>query len=317
DEGRREPPVRDRRDRDPAHDRGVARRGQLGRDGPARGGGAARRRARDRCLWRDLGARAARVRRQGAAARCADGVSPGPERRLGAGGAAASRRLGRPRVAVTGPRGVRASPQGPGRDAGVGARRSFRRPGAGAGGARGHGPPSRRARRTAVAGRGPRARNEAFDVRLSARAPGKVNLCLLVGGVRADERHELVTVLESVSLYDELSLTVLSGEGADEVVCPGVEGPNLVMAALERLRARGWDGPRVRIEIIKRIPVAGGMAGGSSDAAAALRLAEAVHPVADDVIAAVAAELGSDVPSQLVPGVWIATGAGDSVEAAR
>jgi 4-diphosphocytidyl-2-C-methyl-D-erythritol kinase len=154
-------------------------------------------------------------------------------------------------------------------------------------------------------------------VRLSARAPGKVNLCLLVGGVRADGRHELVTVLESVSLCDELELTVLGADAGDDVVCRGVEGPNLVTAALERLRARGWDGPRVRIEIVKRIPVAGGMAGGSSDAAAALRLAEAVHPVADDVIAVVAAELGSDVPSQLGPGVWIATGAGESVEAAE
>lgn len=152
---------------------------------------------------------------------------------------------------------------------------------------------------------------------LRARAPAKVNLCLLLGGIRDDGRHELVTVLESVSLCDELSLTVLGEDAAsDEVVCPGVSGPNLVTSALEGLRARGWDGPRVRIEIVKRIPVAGGMAGGSSDAAAALRLAEAVHPVPDEVIAVVAAELGSDVPSQLVPGVWIATGAGESVEAA-
>jgi 4-diphosphocytidyl-2-C-methyl-D-erythritol kinase len=153
---------------------------------------------------------------------------------------------------------------------------------------------------------------------LRARAPGKVNLSLLVGGVRADDRHEVVTVLESVSLCDELELTVLGDDAvADEVVCPGVEGRNLVTAALGGLRSRGWDGPRVRIEIVKRIPVAGGMAGGSSDAAAALRLAEALHPVADEVIAVVAAELGSDVPSQLVPGVWIATGAGESVEAAE
>src|SRR5689334_3092375 len=152
---------------------------------------------------------------------------------------------------------------------------------------------------------------------LCARAPGKVNLCLLVGAVRAGGRHELVTVLESVSLYDDLELTVLHDAGPDEVVCPGVDGPNLVTAALEGLRARGWDGPRVRIEIAKRIPVAGGMAGGSSDAAAALRLAEAVHPVADEMIAVVAAELGSDVPSQLLPGVWVATGAGESVEVAE
>lgn len=150
--------------------------------------------------------------------------------------------------------------------------------------------------------------------RLRARAPAKVNLCLLVGSVRGDGRHEVVTVLESLSLCDELELTVPADADADEVVCPGVYGPNLVTAALEKLRTRGWGGPRVRIEVIKRIPVAGGMAGGSTDAAAALRLAAAVHPVADEVIAVVAAELGSDVPSQLVPGVWIATGAGELAE---
>ena len=52
-------------------------------------------------------------------------------------------------------------------------------------------------------------------------------------------------MFESVSLYDELELTVRDGEAAvDEVVCPGVEGPNLVGAALAALRAQGWDGPR-------------------------------------------------------------------------
>jgi 4-diphosphocytidyl-2-C-methyl-D-erythritol kinase len=148
-----------------------------------------------------------------------------------------------------------------------------------------------------------------------ALAPAKVNLSLLLGGARADGRHELVTVFESVSLCDELELCELGDEAAgDEIVCPGVEGPNLVSAALEGLGASGWDGPRVRIEIRKRIPVAGGMAGGSADAAAALRLASALRPVPEAVIGRVAADLGADVPSQLVPGVAIGTGAGELVE---
>ena len=80
-------------------------------------------------------------------------------------------------------------------------------------------------------------------------------------------------MFESVSLYDELELTCATATGGDEVVCPGVEGPNLVAAALAALRARGWDGPPVRGRGRKRIPVAAGMGGGSADAAATLRLA--------------------------------------------
>jgi 4-diphosphocytidyl-2-C-methyl-D-erythritol kinase len=152
-------------------------------------------------------------------------------------------------------------------------------------------------------------------LRLSARAPAKVNPSLLLGGVRADGRHELVTVFESVSLCDELALAVLDDQAAaDEVICPGVEGLNLVGAALAALRSRGWEGPRVRIEVRKRIPVAAGMGGGSADAAAALRLARSVRPPPAGAIEAVAAELGADVPGQLAPGVSIATGAGEVVE---
>ncbi len=142
-------------------------------------------------------------------------------------------------------------------------------------------------------------------------APGKVNVCLFLGPARADGRHEVVTVLESVSLADGLELTVLDA-GPDEVLCPGVDGPNLVASALAMLRERGWDAPPVRIEIVKRIPVAAGMGGGSADAAAALRLASRLAPVAD--LHTVAAALGSDVPSQLEPGLVLGTGAGEIVE---
>jgi 4-diphosphocytidyl-2-C-methyl-D-erythritol kinase len=153
-------------------------------------------------------------------------------------------------------------------------------------------------------------------VRLVARAPGKVNLCLFLGPVRAsDGRHELVTLYESVSLADEVRVDP-APDGVDQVVCAGVDGLNIVTQTLDGLRARGWAGPPVRVSIDKRIPVAGGMAGGSADAAAVLRIAPLLAPVAAGVVEQVAASLGADVPSQLAPGVSIGTGAGEVVERA-
>jgi 4-diphosphocytidyl-2-C-methyl-D-erythritol kinase len=149
-------------------------------------------------------------------------------------------------------------------------------------------------------------------VSFRALAPGKVNLCLFLGPVRDDGRHELVTLYDSVSLADDLTLA--TGVAKDEVVCPGVEGPNLVAAALAGLRATGWDAPPVRVEIVKRIPIAGGMAGGSADAAAVLRLAGEVAAVPPEETALLAARLGSDVPGQLAPGLSLGTGAGELVE---
>jgi 4-diphosphocytidyl-2-C-methyl-D-erythritol kinase len=152
---------------------------------------------------------------------------------------------------------------------------------------------------------------------LRALAPGKVNLALFLGPVRpTDGRHELVTLIESVSLADEVTLSV-SGERSDIVSCPGVEGPNLAAAALELLRDAGWGAPPVAIEIVKRVPVAAGMGGGSGDAAAALRLAAALEPLPDGLdLHAAAFLLGADVPSQLEPGAWLGMGAGESISAA-
>jgi 4-diphosphocytidyl-2-C-methyl-D-erythritol kinase len=143
-------------------------------------------------------------------------------------------------------------------------------------------------------------------------AYGKVNLCLFLGPVRGDGRHELVTLIESVSLADELEVSVLSG-GSDEVTCEGVEGDNLVATALRALRSAGWDGPPLRVQITKRIPVAAGMGGGSADAAALLRVAARLAPIPGDP-RRIAAELGADVPSQVAPGLWLATGAGERLE---
>ncbi len=159
-------------------------------------------------------------------------------------------------------------------------------------------------------------------VSLHVSAPGKINLCLFLGQTREDGRHELVTVFESVSLADALTLEVLAPGEPDVVLCPGVEGPNLAADALAGLRARGWAAPGVRITIEKRIPVAAGMAGGSADAAAALRLARVLgerHPdwrVDARWLHELAPALGADVPSQLDPGLSLGTGAGERVEQA-
>lgn len=153
---------------------------------------------------------------------------------------------------------------------------------------------------------------------LRALAPGKVNLCLYVGAPREDGLHPLVSVVQPVSLADELTLEPAGGRGditADEVRCPGVEGENLAGAALAAFRAAtGWDAPPQRLTIAKRVPVAAGMGGGSGDAAAALRLAAHAAGVEDhDLLLGLAARLGGDVPSQVAPGRTLMTGAGEHV----
>jgi 4-diphosphocytidyl-2-C-methyl-D-erythritol kinase len=150
-------------------------------------------------------------------------------------------------------------------------------------------------------------------------APGKVNLCLFIGPTRAsDGRHELVSVMQSVTLADELVLEPAPGGATgDEVVCPGIEGENLALLALRAFRqATGWDAPPQRLTITKRVPVAAGMGGGSGDAAAALRLAARAAGFDDTrLLHRLAAGLGADVPAQVVPGRALATGAGEDVRA--
>jgi len=96
-----------------------------------------------------------------------------------------------------------------------------------------------------------------------------------------------------------------------------VPGENLAARALAAFRAAtAWDAPPVRLTIQKRIPLAAGLAGGSADAAAALRLAHAASGLGDEgLLFVLASELGADVPAQLAPGRWLATGAGESLAA--
>ncbi len=145
-------------------------------------------------------------------------------------------------------------------------------------------------------------------------APAKINLCLYLGPTRPDGRHELVSVMQSLTLADRLTLTDADGP-ADEVRCPGVDGPNICARALALFRAAtGWDGPPQLLEIDKHVPVAAGMGGGSGDAAATLRLICDRAGVRDDALElALATRLGADVPGQLRPGRVLARGAGEHV----
>ncbi len=158
---------------------------------------------------------------------------------------------------------------------------------------------------------------------MTTTAPAKINVALLLGPIReSDGRHELGTVFQALDLCDDVTLRTRSGSATrDEVTCvPAVPGPaedNLALRALAAFRARtGWDGPPVSLHIVKRIPLAGGMAGGSSDAAAALRLVSA-HSGLDldaDALRAIATPLGADVPALVQPGRWLGTGAGEVLE---
>ncbi len=154
---------------------------------------------------------------------------------------------------------------------------------------------------------------------VTVRVPGKVNLHLAVGDRRDDGYHELTTVFHAVSLLDEVTVRnadVLSlelvGEGADKL--PADEN-NLAWQAAELMAEHVGRAPDVSIMIDKTIPVAGGMAGGSADAAAVLvamnSLWELNVPRRD--LRVLAAQLGSDVPFALHGGTALGTGRGEEL----
>jgi 4-diphosphocytidyl-2-C-methyl-D-erythritol kinase len=154
-----------------------------------------------------------------------------------------------------------------------------------------------------------------------ALAPAKINLGLFLGPARAsDGKHELVSVMQSISLADEVALEAAPrGADRDEVICPGVsavDGENLAAAALRAFReSTGWQAPPLRLSIVKRIPVAAGLGGGSADAAATLRLASHASGLGDEqLLRALGARLGADVPAQITPGRWLASGAGEQLQ---
>jgi 4-diphosphocytidyl-2-C-methyl-D-erythritol kinase len=154
--------------------------------------------------------------------------------------------------------------------------------------------------------------------RLAIRTPAKVNLTLEILGKRADGYHEISTVLQAVDLFDRLTVEAaetISLETTDPAL-PTDDG-NLVVRAARLLREAAGSRAGAHITLDKRIPVAAGLGGGSSDAAAALWALNRVWGLrwSRDRLAEVAARLGSDVPFFLGRGRAIGTGRGERLRA--
>jgi len=148
-------------------------------------------------------------------------------------------------------------------------------------------------------------------------APAKLNLLLQVGAPRTDGLHPLCSIFVALDLVDEVRVEPAAGE-SDTVSCPGVEAENLAARALAAYRAAAprADLAPLSVQIQKRIPVAGGLGGGSADAAAVLRAADALagERLEPRALREVAAGLGADVPSQLAPRSALVQGVGERVE---
>jgi 4-diphosphocytidyl-2-C-methyl-D-erythritol kinase len=148
-----------------------------------------------------------------------------------------------------------------------------------------------------------------------ARAAAKVNLALLVGARRHDGFHDLVSVMQSVALWDEVEVT-LEQEGLGLDVSggglPADEG-NLVLVAARELSRRARDNPGARFRLRKGIPVAAGLGGGSADGAAALLALDRLWGLRMPPVnlRSMAAEVGSDVPFCMDGGTQVAMGRGE------
>ncbi|WP_245927712.1 4-(cytidine 5'-diphospho)-2-C-methyl-D-erythritol kinase [Nocardioides silvaticus] len=161
-------------------------------------------------------------------------------------------------------------------------------------------------------------------VSVTVRAPAKINVYLGVGKPRPDGFHPLETVYQAVSLYDDVTVTSADEWSVTTVVdVPHVDGSsvpddetNIAIRAGKALAAHHrLDDRAAAIEVRKSIPVAGGMAGGSADAAATLVALDRLWNLdtSDDELLALAAGLGSDVPFALVGGTATGTGRGEVV----
>jgi 4-diphosphocytidyl-2-C-methyl-D-erythritol kinase len=143
-----------------------------------------------------------------------------------------------------------------------------------------------------------------------AVAAAKINLALVVGERRPDGLHEVASVLQRVDVCDRIELAPAPGLAVE-----GFEGDTIVRRALEELAREADVDPAWRARITKEIPLAAGLGGGSADAAAALRLANAglERPLDEGTLHALAARLGVDVPFFLEPGPKLAEGAGETL----
>lgn len=155
------------------------------------------------------------------------------------------------------------------------------------------------------------------------RAPGKINVALRVGELQEDGYHEVATAYQAVSLADEIraypadDFSVVFDGPIDSAGLP-TDATNLAIKAARLLARKTGHSGGVRLEIEKRIPIAGGMGGGSADAAGALVACDALWGtgLGRDELARLAARLGADVPFALLGGTAIGTGRGDQLSPA-
>lgn len=154
---------------------------------------------------------------------------------------------------------------------------------------------------------------------VKVRVPAKVNLHLGVGPLRRDGYHELNTIYHAISIYDELTARrgdtlalTMEGEGTGELA---LDDTNLVIRAAHALAGYAGVLPHARLHLRKQIPLAGGLAGGSADAAAALVACDALWGtgLSRDELAGIAADLGSDVPFLIYGGTALGTGRGEAI----
>ncbi|MEU0133470.1 4-(cytidine 5'-diphospho)-2-C-methyl-D-erythritol kinase [Streptomyces sp. NPDC006296] len=152
---------------------------------------------------------------------------------------------------------------------------------------------------------------------VTVRVPAKVNVQLAVGAPRPDGFHDLANVFLAVGLYDEVTVTPadtlrITCSGPDAAQVP-LDATNLAARAAVALAARHGIAPDVHLHIAKDIPVAGGMAGGSADGAAALLACDTLWATgaSREELLEICAELGSDVPFSLVGGAALGVGRGE------
>jgi len=155
--------------------------------------------------------------------------------------------------------------------------------------------------------------------RFTVIAPAKINLALSVGPLRPDGFHELRTVFQAIDLYDTVTVRAAAGlelaVSGSEAAGLAADPSNLAWRAAALLAERAHREPNVRIELVKQIPVAAGLAGGSADAAATLLACDRLWGLSLSAteLAGLAAELGSDVAFALHGGTALGAGRGETL----
>jgi 4-diphosphocytidyl-2-C-methyl-D-erythritol kinase len=158
---------------------------------------------------------------------------------------------------------------------------------------------------------------------VQVRAPGKINVSMRVGEALPDGYHDVATTYQAVTLFEELRAerdTELSLTFSGPIATAGLptDGTNLVMRAAQLLQTRTGFRGGARMHVVKRVPIAGGMGGGSADAAAALVALDSLWGLGlgREELLELGSELGADVPFALTGGTAIGTGRGDRLSPA-